>query len=103
MARYSALALLCALLLIAPAHARTTYFLTIFTAVPVEAVAVRVECFGCEGTPRVTVSSSAVTVTWRTPGDRPCYDVRVSGPRLVGRSTDLIACEKTVLPLVQAP
>jgi hypothetical protein len=84
-------------LLFAPAE---TYHLWIATGVPVDASTVHVEGFGYED---VTVTSSGQLVTVRWTAERACFDVRVSGPRVVGRSTHLEECDKTALPLVLGP
>lgn len=75
----------------------TTYYLWIATGVPVDPSKVVVEGFGYHDL-RVVASSTQVTIRWKA--DRPCFDVFASGPRVVGRYTELSGCERVTLPLV---
>lgn len=91
------LAFVFALALLAPAQASPKYFLWIGTAVPVEAKDVTVSGFGFQNA-QVFVDPYFVTVMWTAPTE--CFDLRVSGPRIVGRSTELSGCAHFRLPLV---
>lgn len=77
-----------------------TRFLWIGVSGTVDPKAVVVSGFGYRN---VAIFSEPGLVTIRYAVDRACYDLQVSGPRVVGRSTDLTACNKTFLPEVSGP